>query len=280
MSASAMMLRVRVAHKTPLAHDIALFELASADGRPLPSFSAGSHIDIHLPGGMTRQYSLCNTSSETGRYHIAVLKDDAGRGGSRAMHEAVQEGDVITISSPRNHFPLIHGAADSILLAGGIGITPLLCMAETLFMLKQPFTLHYCTRSHDRTAFRSRIQQSGYAAHVTFHVDDAPSEQRLDIAALLCTPRPGVHIYTCGPRGFMEAVLSCARNSGWPEDQLHYEFFGASPAKPEADASFVVKLASSGQEIQIPADTPVTEALAAAGIIVPTSCEQGICLPL
>ena len=117
------------------------------------------------------------------------------------MHELVREGDVITISAPRNHFPLTPGAEETLLIAGGIGITPLLCMAERLYVLKQPFTLHYCSRSVERTAFRERIQQAGYAAHVQLHLDDGPQQQKLGLPALLRTPRRGVPIYTCGPKG-------------------------------------------------------------------------------
>ena len=274
---NAQMLQVRVARKIPLALDIALFELVSTDGRALPPFSAGSHVDVLLPSGVTRQYSLCNDPEESHRYQIAVLKDPRGRGGSRAMHELVREGDVITISAPRNHFPLTPGAEETLLIAGGIGITPLLCMAERLYVLKQPFTLHYCSRSVERTAFRERIQQAGYAAHVQLHLDDGPQQQKLGLPALLRTPRRGVHIYTCGPKGFMDAVLSNARSSGWPQDQLHYEFFSAAPQKLATDGSFEVKLASSGRTIRVAADSSVTSALAAAGILVPTSCEQGVC---
>ena len=277
MTTNLQTLRVRVARKFPLAMEIALFELASTDGQRLPPFSAGSHIDVQLPGGITRQYSLCNDPRESDRYQIAVLKDEGGRGGSRAMHETVRQGDVIQISTPRNHFPLEHEAEESILLAGGIGITPLLCMAERLFVLGRPFKLHYCTRSAQRTAFRERIQQSGYAAHVEFHVGDGPQHRKLDISALLRTPRRGVHVYACGPKGFMDAVLSNARTSGWAEHQLHYEFFSAAPEKLATDGSFEVKLASSGRVIRVAADTTVTAALAAEGVVVPTSCEQGVC---
>ncbi len=270
-------LNVRVARKETLALDIGLFELVSADGATLPPFSAGSHVDVSLPGGLTRQYSLCNDPGESHRYQIAVLKDANGRGGSRAMHEAVHEGDVISISAPKNHFPLGHGAKESILLAGGIGITPLLCMAERLAAIRQPFTLHYCARSVERTAFRERIKQSAFGDRVRFHFDDGAQEQRLDIAGLLRTPQPNVHLYTCGPKGLMDAVLSTARSCGWPEAQLHYEFFSAEPVKLATDGSFDVMLASSGRVIRVAGHQTVIAALAAEGVQVPTSCEQGVC---
>ena len=271
------MLRVRVTRKLAVAPDIALFELVSTDGTALTPFSAGSHVDISLPGGLTRQYSLCNDPAESHRYQIAVLKDANGRGGSRAMHELVHEGDMVSIGVPRNHFPLAQAAKESILLAGGIGITPLLCMAERLSAIGQPFTLHYCTRSAERTAFRERIWQSAWGSCVQFHFDDGSQEQKLDIPALLRAPQAGVHVYTCGPKGFMDAVLSTARSSGWAEDQLHYEFFGALPVKLGDDGGFEVQLASSGRVIRVAADQTVIAALAAEGVRLPTSCEQGVC---
>lgn len=263
-------LRVRVARKQDEALEIALFELVSADGTPLPPFSAGSHVDVLLEGGLMRQYSLCNDPAEADCYQIAVLKDPNGRGGSRAMHETVHVGDVISVSAPKNHFQLAHGAKASILLAGGIGITPLLCMAERLASIEQPFILHYCTRSPERTAFRRRIEQSRFASRVLFHFDDGPQAQKLDIQALLTRPQPSVHVYTCGPKGFMDAVLSTARNSGWAEDQLHYEFFSAEPVKLATDGSFDVKLARSGRVIRVAHDQTVIAALAAEGVQVPT----------
>lgn len=170
-------LNVRVARKAVEAVDICAIELVSVDGRPLPSFSAGSHIDVHLPGGITRQYSLCNDPTESHRYLIGVLKDPGTCGGSKAMHEQVHEGDVIQIGAPKNHFPLAHEAGKSLLLAGGIGVTPFLCMAERLSIAGAPFEMHYCTRSMDRTVFRERIQRSSFASRVRFPFDDGGNEQ-------------------------------------------------------------------------------------------------------
>ncbi len=269
--------RVHVARKTLVAQDICAFELVAADGVALPPFSAGSHIDVHVPGGLVRQYSLCNDPAETHRYLIAVLKDAASRGGSVAMHEQVQVGDSIEISLPKNHFALAHEAGHSLLIAGGIGITPILCMAERLAIVGEAFELHYCTRSKERTAFHERIVSSGFAGQAHFHFDDQAPEQRLDIDALLALPRHGVHLYVCGPKGFMDAVLGSARAKGWPESQLHYEFFSAEPVKSDADGSFEVQLASSGRIVTVAKDQTVVNALLGVGIQVPTSCEQGVC---
>ena len=282
MSSSAhspVTLTVRVARKTPEALDICSFELVAADGGKLPAFSAGAHLDVHLPGGPMRQYSLCNAPGETQRYLIAVLRDAASRGGSRAMHDEVQTGQLLQISAPKNHFPLSadSSATRSLLLAGGIGVTPLLAMAEQLSADHAGFDMHYCTRAAERAAFAQRIAQSRFASQVHHHFDDGASAQKLDLAALLSEPQSGVHLYVCGPRGFMDAVLSTARAQGWPENRLHYEFFSAEVLHSDSDAGFEVKIASTGKVIAVAKDQSVTQALAAAGVEILTSCEQGVC---
>src|SRR5450631_2547354 len=138
-------LQVRVARKTLEALNICTFELVDIGGKPLPPFSAGSHVDVHLPNGLTRQYSLCNDPTESHRYLIGVLRDAASRGGSQAMHEGVNVDDILHISTPKNHFPLAHGATHSVLVAGGIGVTPILCMAERLALTNSPFESSRCT---------------------------------------------------------------------------------------------------------------------------------------
>ncbi|HNJ83024.1 MAG TPA: PDR/VanB family oxidoreductase [Piscinibacter sp.] len=274
---SGGLLSVRVARKSIEAEDICSLELVSADGAPLPAFAAGSHIDVQLPGGPTRQYSLCNDPAETHRYLIAVLRDARSRGGSAAVHERVKVGDTLVISAPKNHFALAHDASSHLLLAGGIGVTPLLCMAERLAHAGADFEMHYCTRSPARTAFRQRIAVAPFASRVAFHFDDGEAAQKLDIAALLAAPRAGRHLYVCGPKGFMDAVLGSARAQGWPQAQIHYEFFGADAAPAAGDGGFEVMLASSGRVIKVAPDRSVVQALAEAGVSVATSCEQGVC---
>ena len=274
---SGGLLSVRVARKSIEAEDICSLELVSADGAPLPAFAAGSHIDVQLPGGPTRQYSLCNDPAETHRYLIAVLRDARSRGGSAAVHERVKVGDTLVISAPKKHFALAHDASSHLLLAGGIGVTPLLCMAERLAHAGADFEMHYCTRSPARTAFRQRIAVAPFASRVAFHFDDGEAAQKLDIAALLAAPRAGRHLYVCGPKGFMDAVLGSARAQGWPQAQIHYEFFGADAAPAAGDGGFEVMLASSGRVIKVAPDRSVVQALAEAGVSVATSCEQGVC---
>jgi len=268
---------VRVARKQQEALDICSFELVAEDGAPLPAFSAGSHVDVHLPGGLIRPYSLCNPPGESHRYLIGVLRDPGSRGGSQAMHDQVHQGQTLEISAPNNHFALAHDARKHLLLAGGIGVTPILCMAERLANTGADFEMHYCTRSLDRTAFHQRIAGSGFAPKVHFHFDDGAAGQKLDMAALLARPPGGVHLYVCGPPGFMDAVLNTARAQGWPEDQLHYEFFAGVATACDTGASFEVQIASSGQIVVVPRDKTVVQALLDAGVEVPVSCEQGVC---
>lgn len=268
--------RVRIARKTREALDICSFELVAVDGGALPPFTAGSHIDVHLDGGLVRQYSLCNLPRETHRYVIAVLREPASRGGSRAMHE-LQLGQELLVSEPRNHFALAPAASHHLLLAGGIGITPILCMAERLAEQGGDFVLHYCTRSAERAAFLQRLRTSSFAPRIRVHHDDGPVDQKLDIAAAVAAPSASSHLYVCGPAGFMDAVLGTARAAGWTETALHREYFAGSAMKATDDGGFEVQLASSSVVIRVAADQTVAAALAAAGVNVPLSCEQGVC---
>lgn len=271
------LLRVRVARKVPEAQDITSFELVAEAGGELPQFEAGAHIDVHIPDGPVRQYSLCNAPGERHRYQIAVLREVASRGGSVRMHEQVQEGDTLTISAPRNHFPLHEEAAYSVLLAGGIGVTPLIVMAERLQAIGHPFELRYFTRTAARTAFLQRIRDSRFNEHVRVHHDDGPQSQRLDLPQYLSSLAAGTHLYVCGPQGFLNAVRSHAQTLGWPTSTLHYEYFSNDAALKADDGSFEIILNRSGRVVRVGADQTVTDALAAAGVPLQTSCEQGIC---
>jgi len=267
---------VRVVRKVREADAICSYELVRADGAPLPPFEAGAHIDVHLDGGLVRQYSLCNAPGETQRYQIGVLRDPDSRGGSRAMHEEIDTGATLRISAPRNHFPLV-AAERTLLLAGGIGVTPMLAMAEALAAADADFTLHYCARSPGRAAFRERIAASRFGARVHFHYDDGAPAQRLDLARVLAAPGVGTHLYVCGPQGFIDHVLERARQLGWSSAQLHVEYFGAAPVDSSADRAFDVRLASSNALVRVAAGQTVLEALAQHGVRVPYSCAQGVC---
>lgn len=267
---------VKVIRKVTEAEGIVSFELASADGAPLPAFSAGSHVDVQIPGGLTRQYSLCNDATEQHRYRIAVLRDPTSRGGSSAMHEAVNEGDVLHISAPKNHFPLQH-APRTLLFAGGIGITPLLCMAQRLAAINADFSLHYCTRSAERTAFRQEINESTFADKVNFHFDAGDAGQKLDLPSTLAGAGSGHQLYVCGPTGFIDHVVAGAKAAGWLPEQIHLEYFGAAAQETSGDTAFEVKIASTGKSYNVAAGQNIVQVLKGHGIEILTSCEQGVC---
>jgi len=270
------MIEVQVAARHDEALDICSYELTPVDGQPLPAFTAGAHIDVHLPDGLIRQYSLCNHPEERHRYLIGVLKDPASRGGSRSLHEQIRPGMRLLISEPRNLFTLAAEARRSLLFAGGIGITPILCMAEHLAQSGAAFALHYCARSKDRAAFVERLQQSPYADRVFLHFDEDPATS-LDAARVLASPSDDLHLYVCGPGGFMQHILDTAKAQGWQEPNLHREYFAAAPTDTRADGCFSVKLARSGQVFEIPADRTVVQVLESHGVEISISCEQGVC---
>lgn len=268
---------VRVVRKTPAARDISAYELEAMEtGTVLPSYEAGSHVDVHLPNGLIRQYSLCGGPSQAGRYRIAVLRDPASRGGSQAMHDQVAEGDTLRIGAPRNLFALTAGAHPSVLLAGGIGVTPLLAMAYRLHALGQPFVLHYFARSRDRVAFLDEMQSSPFSGQVRLHLDDEASSGEAPRVPALWRDFPGdAHVYACGPAGFLRHVQETADKLAWPARQLHQETF--SPPVAAAGDSFAVRIASTEQVVTVGADETVVAAVARLGIEIPVSCEQGIC---
>jgi vanillate O-demethylase ferredoxin subunit len=270
------MIEVQVAARHNEALDICSYELTRVDGQPLPAFTAGAHIDVHLPGGVIRQYSLCNHPEERHRYLIGVLKDPASRGGSSSLHEQIRPGARLFISEPRNLFPLAPQARRHLLFAGGIGITPILAMAEHLAQTGAAFELHYCARSLERAAFVERLRQAPYADRVYLHFDEVP-ETTMDTPRVLAAPSEDVHLYVCGPGGFMQHVLDTARAQGWQDACLHREYFAAAPTDTRADGSFAVKLASSGQVFEVPKDRSVVQVLESHGIEIPISCEQGVC---
>lgn len=267
-------LQVKVLRRRQEAEDIASFELARADGGALPPFSAGSHIDVHLPIGLVRQYSLANDPHDATHYRIGVLRDANSRGGSASMHAHVREGDVLTISEPRNHFPLEH-APHTVLLAGGIGVTPLLCMAQRLAATGASFELHACNRSLARSAFVEEMRAFGDRFHL--HLDDGDAAQKLDLPAVLKQAPAGSRIYVCGPTGFIDFVVNTAKAQGWPADHVHLEYFGAAAQDTARDRAFEVRIASTGQTYTIPADKPITTALSEQGVEIMVSCEQGVC---
>ncbi len=272
---SAQWINVRVREKRIAALGVAAFVLEAEDGGALPPFEAGAHVDLALPNGLVRQYSLCGAPGRSACYELGILLEAEGRGGSRSAHADLHEGDRLRISAPRNLFALVPGR-HAVLMAGGIGITPILAMAEHLAAAGASFELHYFTRSQDRAAFVERLDGPAFAGRIHYHFDDRP-ETRLDIPARLSAPAADTHLYVCGPGGFMDHVLDSARAAGWADANVHSERFTAAPADHAADDPFEVEIAGTGTVVPVGAGQSVVAALAAAGISVPVSCEQGIC---
>ncbi|MGJ7565942.1 PDR/VanB family oxidoreductase [Variovorax sp. GB1R11] len=270
---------LQVAARRDEAQGIVSFELRHPEGLPLPSFDAGAHLLVEAAPGLTRAYSLCNDPGERDRYLIAVLLGPNPLGGSAALHRQLQPGMTLRASKPRNAFPMSPGGRRSILLGGGIGITPLLAMAEMLAARQADFTLHYCTRDAARTAFAQRIAGSRFAANTQLHCDDGPASQRFDAEFVLARPAVDTHVYVCGPAGFMAHVMSTAQRLGWPGSQMHSEFFAApeSEQAPATDVGFELVLASSGRRIAVRPGQSAAQALQDAGVPLVMSCEQGIC---
>lgn len=268
------LITVRVEAKTAAAQDVCALTLVAADGGALPAFTAGAHVDVHLPGGIVRQYSLCNDPAETHCYRLGVLLEAQSRGGSRAVHGALEPGHTLQISAPKNHFPLAAGARRSLLIAGGIGVTPILAMARHLARAGREFEFHYAARSPERLAFRSEIEASDWAGAARFHIGDGV----LHVEQLLAGQGEGVHVYTCGPKGLIDAVAETAKRLGWSSDRVHHEFFvGAEALAAGGNTAFEIELAGSGRVIQVAADQTAAQALIAAGVPLLTSCEQGVC---
>ncbi|WP_066269150.1 PDR/VanB family oxidoreductase [Hydrogenophaga palleronii] len=279
--AATGLLHVRVSHREVQAQEVVALTLVPAEGQgPLPAFDAGAHIDLLLPNGLVRQYSLCNAPHERDHYLIAVLREPSGRGGSACVHEALRVGTALQIGLPRNAFALLP-CPHTLLLAGGIGLTPLLAMAEQLWAEQRSFELHACARSVTRLPFRQRLKEAPWAHLVHLHHDDGPPSQHFDARALLGQSPPGTQAWVCGPSGFIGHVREQAQALGWAADRVHVEHFAAPPgaAGPVvADAAaFTVEWQPTGQRIPVAPGTSVAQALGAAGIALQLSCEQGIC---
>lgn len=272
------MLTIKVRCIESQAEGINTFELVDPAGNELPPFAAGAHIDVHLPGGFIRQYSLCNSPNERHRYVVGVLKTPNSRGGSVSLHTNVRAGDLLQISAPRNNFPLAKQAERHLLIAGGIGVTPMIAMLEHFEATGSEYILYYCGESPERTAFRERLA-SLLGKRVIIHYDGGDPAKRLDIRELLLHHEPGTHLYCCGPGGLMAGVKAAAEH--WPEGSVHFEHF-AAPVQPESastsnDGEFQITLARSGRTLAVPSDKSISQALRDAGVACETSCEAGIC---
>jgi phthalate 4,5-dioxygenase reductase subunit len=264
-----------VDRKTQIADNIFLFELKDRHDAALPAFTAGAHVDVIVPGGFVRKYSLCGEPGETSRYRLAVKKEDRGNGGSRALVDNVEAGDTLPVSVPHNDFPLEEHARHYLLIAGGIGITPIYAMARRLDQLAVPYSLYYFTRTASATAFREEISTARGSARVTIHHDEGDPAKSYDLVSLLAQQTIGTHIYCCGPRPLMDAVRKAS--SDWPRGTVHFEDFGGTGSSSFKDRTFRCHLVRSGVTLDVPPGQTIVQAMRAHGLKVPTSCETGSC---
>lgn len=284
---TGMILRVR--QITSQATNINSYELVSPEGEELPPFTAGAHIDFHFRDGSVRQYSLSNDSRERHRYVIGVLRDLKGRGGSQALHERLHVQRTVSVGRPRNNFPLSTTAKRHLLLAGGIGVTPLKAMVHELEHAGADYTLHYCCKDPSNTAFRDEFDPLVAKGRVVYHHDGGIPGNGLDIVGLLKEYKEGTELYYCGPPGFMGACKRASEH--WPSGTVHFEYFSAAAAPKStmsgselADAGdsalglgFQIKIASTGAVYTVSNDRSISDVLAEHGIEVETSCKAGLC---
>ncbi|MDR3476271.1 MAG: Rieske 2Fe-2S domain-containing protein [Devosia sp.] len=267
------MLRVTVAHKVEAADGIVELELAALSGH-LPTFQPGAHIDVHLPGGLVRQYSITNGPGELLHYAIAVKREAASSGGSIALCDTIRVGDVLAISEPRNNFPLRRDATRTILIAGGIGITPLVSMAKALSRSGLPFEFHVFARSPAQLPYGETLAGWGDSVVTYFGYDAASTGEA--IADVVTRYEFARHLYVCGPAPMLELTRQRASEAGWPEEAVHFEYF-RNDREIDTSSSFTIELARSALTLGVPAGKSILEVLRENGIDAPSSCEQGAC---
>ncbi|PJX20493.1 hypothetical protein CAP48_19020 [Advenella sp. S44] len=266
-----------------VASGIHSFEFRPLEGSAWPRFSAGAHIDIHFADELSRSYSLINPEGECHRYVVAINRDEHGKGGSRYLHDTLRVGTCLSISEPRNTFPLNESANHSVFIAGGIGITPLWSMIQRLTQLGSPWTLHYAARERVNAAFVEQLEmlQQPDQSECHLYFDQEPSGRYMDLRSVVGSCPTGAHIYCCGPVRMLEAFEQVVTELHIAQDRVHREYF-AVPATPSkmaghTDQAFNVLLAKSGRSVAVDKDTTILEALLDEGVDVPYSCMSGIC---
>lgn len=274
MSASER-LKVRVLRRDLKKGNILDLELIAAEGIKLPSFTAGAHVDVHISDVITRPYSLCSDPGNPGSYRLGILKEADSRGGSRWMHDQFNDEAILTIGLPKNQFPLVENASHSMLIGGGIGITPLIAMAYALHATGESFSLHYCVRGEGADAYSEELLAMPFADRVRIHYDSSVPHPKLDPATDFPANTDGAHIYTCGPAGFMEWIFKSAAEQGFKAEQLHKEDFSADVDR--SGTGFIVEAQASGVTLEVPEGKTIAECLRENGIEVEVSCEEGIC---
>jgi len=266
---------LRVARAERIARDIHCYEFRDPAGKALAPFTAGAHVGVTAPNGSVRKYSLCNDPAEVERYTIAVKRDPAGHGGSVSLVDATRVDDLVEVTAPRNAFELDPKAGSFLLIAGGIGITPIMAMVRQLARERRAFRLVYLTRSAEDTPFLEELRAPGAGGHVTLHHDGGDPARLYDLWPLLEKPTRA-HIYACGPRPLLESVRDMTGH--WAASAVHFESFldAQAQAKPE-DTAFTAVLAKSGARVEVPPGCSILDAMRARGFDAPSSCESGTC---
>lgn len=254
------------------ADGVRLITLAAPDCRPLTHWSPGAHIDVLMPGGLSRQYSLCSDPADLTSYRIGVLHEPEGRGGSRWLHEELAVGDSLRICGPRNHFELAD-ARSYVFIAGGIGITPMLPMIAAAQAKGVDWHLYYTGRAEASMAFLGEL--TAYGDRVSLIPRDR--QDRIDLAALLATPVPGTLVYTCGPESLLAGIESAMSAAGWAPGALHTEHFTPIEVDKSSDVPFAIELARSGKSLMVGADESILQVVRDAGVFVLASCQEGTC---
>ncbi len=254
------------------ARDINLFEFRTLDGSEVPPFSAGAHVDVNLPSGAIRQYSIASSQSDPTRYLLGVKREAKGRGGSRLLHDEVRVGSVLKLGLPRNHFPLNETATSSVFIAGGIGVTPIICMVDRLQALGRDFRLHYAVREREE-ALLAYLPAACDRVHV--HVDSEHGGRLMDVAAIVANAPTDAELYCCGPAPMLAAFeAACATRS---PARVHLERFSAPDNLAATGGAYTVELVKSKRSITVQPGQTLLEALRDAGLTIKVSCEQGIC---
>jgi len=250
-----------------------LYEFRPVDGSPVPEFTAGSHVDLYLPKGIIRQYSLVNSELDRSRYLLGIKRDRNSRGGSRYLHDSLRVGEMLRLSAPRNNFPL-NDKAPAVFIAGGIGITPIRCMIDRAARQGQDWQLHYSVQRRAEAVFLAEFAE--FSSRVHLHVDAEHDGRLLDLAAIVAAAPRQAHLYCCGPAGMLDAFLALTKDR--PAEQVHVERFTATVPPPASGiGDFVVELARSKRRIPVPAGRTILDVLREAGVEVSSSCEQGVC---
>lgn len=275
-SIGTSMMPLRVTRAEPIADGIHLFELRDPQGRELPEFTPGAHIKLRVPNGMMRKFSLSNDCAERDRYVLAVKREVNGRGGSISLINDAMVGAEILASLPINDFSLPPRATDFIFVAGGIGITPIMAMIRQLKSIESTkFKLIYCTRAPETTAFLDELSAPEFKGKVKIHHDKGEPNNSLDLWPIFQERKNQQHLYCCGPRALMEVVRDMTGH--WPTASVHFEAFSEADTRKSDDKPFTVKLAKTGEVLEVPPSKTILEVLRERGHEAPSSCESGTC---